>query len=423
MKTFLLIIKILRWFVAVLFLFVSFGLLLEESIGASVVSLILAIFSIPFTGDFIVNKIFQINFDGTNKILKAINYSEPHTILSTYQQNVLLLKKPLSAKQKIKLGKKIYYKTLCCTMADYHLTSNKINTLNEIKNYFNLSDHQIFIEKNKISEKTLRNLIQKCYNDNKLTDDENQQIIYLATFFQFPLDKTEAIKDKIAFSLFNKILDEKTSGKCLSPVKETELKQTIRDLKIDHHHIKKFISQRKINHLKHAKLLWNLDHGIFPIIYNPSIIMNREEECYLNINATLIENKVVHTGYSRSSSSVSFRIVKGVNARVGGGRYRPVKENVTKIYPGNLFLTNSRIIFNAGGKSFQIPFNKLISYEIGRMNLEFIVQNKSYLLRLNRIGNEILSFGLPSAMRQYRDSNDKIKEQALREISINENFI
>ncbi|MEC5172955.1 hypothetical protein [Chryseobacterium nepalense] len=422
MKTFLLILKILRWFLGILFLLIALGLLIEQEIGASTIVLIMAVFIIPLSAQFIVNKLYP-SFDRTNRILRSINYSEYNTILSTYQQNVLLLKKPLSEKKNMKCGIKIYHYTLSSIISNFHINALEVNILNDIKNYFNLSDQQIYTEKNKLAEKTLKSLIQKCYDDNRLTDAENQQIISLSTFLQFPRDRTEAIKNKVAFSLFNKILDEKISAEYLSPIKETELKQIIRDLKIDQYNIKTFISERKIRKLKLAKLLWNLDHGIFPIIYNPPILLNRDEVCYININATLIENKIVHTGYSRSSSSVSFRIAKGVNARVGGGRYRPVKENVRQIYPGNLFLTSSRLIFNAGGKSFQIPFNKLISYERQGSNFEFIVQNKNYLLRLNHIDHEILSIGIRSATRQFKDSNDQIKAKAMREISTNEILI
>ncbi|WP_144281337.1 PH domain-containing protein [Chryseobacterium echinoideorum] len=423
MKTLLLILEILRWIFGTLLLFVFFGLLIEQSFVSSVIVLIMALLLVPLTGNFVGTKMLKINIDGTNKILQNINYSNPDTILSVYKQNLTEYKKQLSDKQKTKLGRKIYYNTLCAAVLDFNITQDEISKLNEIKSFFNLSDQQIFLEKNKISEKTIKNLIQKCYNDNVLTDSENQQIIKISTFLQFPPDKIEVIKNKIAFSLFNKILEEKISDKRLSPIKETELKQAVRNLKIDHQNIKNFISERKIKSLQHAKLLWNLDHGIFPVLYNPPIALSKDEQCFLSINANLIENKLVHKGYSRRSSSVSFRVMKGVNARVGGGSYKPVKENVTHIYSGTLFLTNSRIVFNAGAKSFQIPFYKLISHDLQGGSFEFVVQNKNYLLRLNRNEAEIFSIGLSSSLRQYRNANDHIMVQAMREKSMNEIFI
>ncbi|KFE98359.1 hypothetical protein IX39_13010 [Chryseobacterium formosense] len=423
MKNFLLIIKILRWIFGVLFLFISLGLLIEQSFTASIVMIVLTTFLIPLTGDFIFQKIIKIDFDGTNKILQTINYSDLDNILPIYQQNIQNHKKTISDKQKIKLGRKIYYNTLCTSISDFILNDNEISKLNDIKIYFNLSDQQIFLEKNRISERTVKGLIDKCYADQTLTDSENQQITYISTFLQFPLDQTEIIKNKIAFSIFNKILEEKISDNRLSPVKETELKQITRNLKIDNQNIKNFISERKIKNLQHAKLLWNLDHGIFPVVYNPPINLSKGEQCYLNIHANLVENKIVHRGYSTTSTGVSFRVMKGVNARVGGGRSRPIKENVTQIHPGTLFLTNLRIVFNAGGKSFQIPFLKLISHDIRGGSIEFIVQNKSYFLRLNLNEAEIMSLGLLSSIRQYRDSYDSLKIQAMNEKSMNEVFI
>lgn len=423
MKTFLLILEILRWVFGTLFLFVFFGLLIEQSFIPSIIVLIMALLIIPLTGNFIVTKILKINIDGTNKVLRNINYLSLDTILSVYKQNLTEYNKQLSDKQKTKLGKKIYYNTLCAAVLDFNITQDEISKLDEIKHFFNLSDQQIFLEKNKISEKTIKNFVQKCYEDNVLTDSENQQIINISTFLQFPADKIEIIKNKVAFPLFNKILEEKICDKRLSPMKETELKQVLRNLKIDHQDIKNFISERKMKSLQHAKLLWNLDHGIFPVLYNPPIALSKDEQCFLSINANLIEKKLVHKGYSRRSSSVSFRVMKGVNARVGGGSYKPVKENVTHIYSGTLFLTNSRVVFNAGAKSFQIPFYKLISHDAQGGSFEFVVQNKNYLLRLNRNEAEILSLGLSSSLRQYRNTNDHIKAQAMREKSMNEIFI
>lgn len=423
MKTLLLVVKILRWSFGIIFLLISLGLLIEQSFMASSVMLVLAVFLVPLTCTFIISKVAAIDIDGTNKLLRTIDYSNLQTILPVYQQNVISRQKQVSNKQKNKAGRKIYYNTLCKAVSDFHLTQNEIQALNGIKLYFNLSDEQISFEKKKLAEKTVNALIQKCYQNNILTDAEHQQIMTIASFLQFPLHQTEAMKQKIAVSLFNKILNEKTSDSRLSPTKETQLVQTTRDLKIDHQNIKTLISDKKIKQLERSKLLWNLDHGIFPVLYNPPIILLRDEIGYLQFSATLIENKLVHAGYSRSSSSVSFKITKGVSARVGGGRYRPVKKQVRETYPGTLFLTSSRIIFNAGGKSFQIPFYKLISHEFQWGNFELIIQNKSYALNLTKNEAEVLATALSSSVRQYGKMNDHIKVQAMREISMNESFI
>lgn len=423
MKTLLLVVKILRWSFGIIFLLISLGLLIEQYFMASSVMFVLAVFLIPLTCTFIISKVAAIDIDGTNKLLRTIDYSNLQTILPVYQQNVISRQKQVNNKQKIKAGRKIYYNTLCKAVSDFHLTQNETLTLHGIKLYFNLSDEHIFFEKKKLAEKTVNALIQKCYQNNILTDAEHQQIMTIASFLQFPLHQTEAMKQKIAVSLFNKILNEKTSDSRLSPTKETQLVQTTRDLKIDHHNIKTFISDKKIKQLERSKLLWNLDHGIFPVLYNPPIILLKDEIGYLQFSATLIENKLVHAGYSRSSSSVSFKITKGVSARVGGGRYRPVKKQVRETYPGTLFLTSSRIIFNAGGKSFQIPFYKLISHEFQWGNFELIIQNKSYALNLTKNEAEVLATALSSSVRQYGKMNDHIKVQAMREISMNESFI
>ena len=99
MKTFFIILKVVRWMLGAVFLFASLGLLIEQSFWASGILLLLTIFLVPLTGDYIVRKIMKTNLSGTHKVLRSINYSELHTILPTYQQNVLNYKKVINDKQ------------------------------------------------------------------------------------------------------------------------------------------------------------------------------------------------------------------------------------------------------------------------------------------------------------------------------------
>ncbi|MEF9480327.1 hypothetical protein OWR28_23915 [Chryseobacterium sp. 1B4] len=65
----------------------------------------------------------------------------------------------------------------------------------------------------------------------------------------------------------------------------------------------------------------------------------------------------------------------------------------------------------------------MISHNARGGSLELTVQNKSYSLRVSYKEAEIFVLALSSSLRQYRNANDHVKIQAIREISMNENFI
>lgn len=422
MKIILFLLKVVRWALGILFSLVVFGLLLEKEFLLAFIFLIISLLLIPPILNFLFKKL-NLDFNGFEKLINSINYSDTNAIVPFCEYSLSQRKKPFTDKQKRRIGKRIYSNALKNACKDFYISDDEIEGLNKIGNYFNLSKQDISEEKRKISEKILLKMIEKKYEDKLLTDSENYEIMNLANFLEFPINRVEEIKNKIALSIFNLALDEKISDRYLSPTEETELLQLIKKLAIDEQDLQSVLPNKKLKSLAYAKLLWNLENGIFTPLYRHPINLTRGESCYLGFNGTLLESKIVTKGYSHSSSSVSIKITKGVRYRVGSGRSTPIKQEVAIRNSGNLFLTSSRIVFTGGNKSFQIPFTKLLTYDVYRDGIDFIMERKNYLVQLEKSEVEIFAVGLCSAMRQFQNGNDETKLLAMKEIENNQTFI
>ena len=82
-------------------------------------------------------------------------------------------------------------------------------------------------------------------------------------------------------------------------------------------------------------------------------------------NASLVEVKRAPGHFQAGTSSVRFRVMKGVSVGVGGarGRYVPGPESPTPIDIGDVFITSTRVQFMGSRQSREWSFAKLIGLQ------------------------------------------------------------
>lgn len=434
MKVIFIIISVIRWIFGLFFILISIaGLFLGDYLPAIIV-LIIGLLLVPP----VINNVFNrnaassggtlgflqnLNLNGSSKLINSLNFNDKLNLLPAINNQIANSKRPINDLQKYNIGKKVYERALQIALLDLHLSEKEKQHLDDIILNFNLSITDIFNIKKSFSEKTVQNLIQKSYDDKILTENEKEEIFNLAKYLNLPTDKVENIRMKVASSLLRTALNEKLSDKRLSPSEETELNQILNNLQIEKDLIRSIIPKKSLDELAYAKLLWNLDNGIFYSIPNAPITLRELEECYLGFSSQLMERKIVHRGYSSTSQSVSIRIAKGVRYRVGSGRSVPIKEEITIKHPGNLFLTNLRIVFSSGAKSFEIPFTKLLTFNVYNDGIEFILNNKNFLIQMKNKEVELFAVGMSSAIRNFIEKDNEILNSAIEEIQENEKFI
>ncbi len=423
--------KSLRWVFGIFLLIFSIGGFASGNFIFAIIILLISILITPYTSN-CVFKLFSgesslsnLRFlpNESNKFIKSLDFNDEN-IIQSIENHFLSTKKPISDKRKSNIGKKIIFNNLKFFLSDLHLSKKEKLRLQEITEYFNLSKKEISDIKRKLNKKSIERLVTKSYNDKILTDEEQEEIVSLAEYLELSKDNIEKIKKKVALSLLKVAFNDKLSDKRITPTEESELTKLLRDLKISKEQLSEIVPKKSLKQFAYAKLLWSLDNGVFYPIPNPSITLRKKEECYLSFPAKLLEYKTIHKGYSYSSSSISIPITKGVRYRTGGGRAKPIKEQVKIKHIGSLFLTNLRIVFStSGNKSFQIPFTKLISFNVYRDGLEFILERRSHLIYLSSKNVEMFSVGLTSSIRNFLNSDNEILKNALSEIEENDNFI
>lgn len=321
------------------------------------------------------------------------------------------------------IGESLFLIKLEEVISDLDITEKEKLQLQEIATIFQLSENQIKSLKDSLNKKAVEKLINKVYDDKILTDNEMSFIIDFGKFLNFEPKLVEQIRTNLAYSIFKTAVNKKLIDKKLSPHEETELSQTLRDLKLDDDTIKSLMPQKGVKDLAYAKLLWQLEKGIFMAIPNVSVVLKKGEECYLVFSAKLLEQKVVSKGYKHGGHGVSFRVAKGIRYSVGSGRSIPVKETITIKHQGELYLTNSRIIFSADKHSFNISFNKLLSFDVYCEGISFIIDNWSYILEMDNEAKELFALGLASSIRNYFNDENEILIDAKKEIKENETLI
>jgi|JI10StandDraft_1071094.scaffolds.fasta_scaffold216687_2 transcriptional regulator CtsR len=322
------------------------------------------------------------------------------------------------------IGQSLYLKKLEQVISDLDITEQEKSQLDEIVATFSLDDKYIKSAKQSLNESAVKKLVQKQYEDKVLTDEEKSFIVDFATYLALDNATLEKIRANIASSLFKAAMNEKLKDKRLSPREETELTQTLKDLQIDDATAKSMMPKNSLQDLAFAKLLWQLDNGVFTLIENAPINLKKYEECYLSFSGKLLEHKVVTKGYSTGSQGMSFRVAKGVSYRVGAARSVPIKEQVTLKHSGVLYLTSERVIFASTGKnSFTIKFDKLLTFQVFSDGIGFVIEGWTYLVELSSQQIEMFATGLTSSLRNYLDEENDTRQKAQKEIDGNETFV
>lgn len=158
------------------------------------------------------------------------------------------------------------------------------------------------------------------------------------------------------------------------------------------------LSNKNQKDLAYYKLLWEIENGNLPEVLAP-IILQKNEMAHFVTNANLLETKEKITGYTSSSHGVSIRIARGLSYRVGQAKSKPIRQEVTIKHPGQLILTNKRLVFSAQKKGFVAPFNNLVSFDPYSDGMGFQKNNAYYLMQFNN--SELFAMVLSSATKKF----------------------
>lgn len=339
--------------------------------------------------------------------------------------------KQFTPKQSYPIGERIYFDKLSRALTDLKITEQTKKELADIKSFFSLADSDVKEIKADLSQTAVTKLVADKFKDSIFTAEEKEGVYSFAQFLELNQATVNSIVQKTALTSFQSALTSATQDKKLSPKEETQLEQLLKNLQLGDDIEKIGLSKSKMNDLIFFKLLWQAENGILAPYPNPPIGLQKTEECYYAFSATLLEKSTVTTGYEHIGHGFSIPITKNIRYRAGHGYSVPMKKTVVTKYPGHIFLTDRRIIFDGGEGSFTVPFTKLISFHPYSDGIEFVISNWVYSVMFTpassplKVNQQIDLFcsGLTSCIRYNSNPDDPIYQQALKEVKENDQLI
>lgn len=306
--------------------------------------------------------------------------------------------RPLSQNQLKALGEKVYSYYLKNFLEDLNLNTEELKKLKEIESYFKLTSEDLQRAKSRYSQKAIDKLSKLKYSDKIITKQENEIILQLAELLSLDKNEVKRINNSNALKIYNQSIHEILSDKRVSQAEEKELQKLMVSLGLNQQEIT--LSNRTSKELSYYKLLWEIENGILPEVASP-IVLQKNEIAHFATNADLLETKERVTGYTASSHGVSIRVAKGLSYRVGQAKSKPIKQEVTIKYHGQLIITNKRLVFSASKKGFVAPYNSLVSFEPYSNGIGFQKNNSYYLMQFDN--SELFAMVLTSATRKYME--------------------
>ena len=144
-----------------------------------------------------------------------------------------------------------------------------------------------------------------------------------------------------------------------------------------------FLSEEQIQRLEQKIEL--------PVVNTPVFLHNNEVAVYYS-QATRQETKNRVVGRTSNYGGGSVRIAKGLSVHTGGGTSRPIYGDVSTQYPGELVITNERVIFICNQKAFEIAHNNITAATIYQDGFSFQSKSTSYVLLIPRPDLAVIAF-------------------------------
>lgn len=110
-----------------------------------------------------------------------------------------------------------------------------------------------------------------------------------------------------------------------------------------------------------------------------SLVLEPREKCHYQAAGTRLITTRRVTRYEGGSRGVSVRVAKGLTLRGGSSRGRPIREDVTDRYPGEIAITNKRIAF-LGSRGFEFKLEQITAIDYYADAIAFQVRSSRYVI-------------------------------------------
>lgn len=309
-----------------------------------------------------------------------------------------LIKQTLFQRMFNKLPKRNYLIELENKLSE---NEDKISTINKnevevLKQKYKISNKDFKTEREMLLDK----LISRCLWDNRLSDDEKNQLNCLCNLLELPVEylnnkileegkliyrnkvkcviednrveeseKEDLENIKNEFSINDDIGDDIYGSECQQKI-QSYVDEIIKKRRMSPEEDKKLqemISELDIkvsfngNGLDTLKEYWQVENGELKELESP-INIQKSEKLYFKQKINWYEERKQITYVSYSGLTSNIRICKGLNLRAGAVAPSRHTEDVMKLIDsGEVFFTNKRIIFMGEHGNKNIPYSKVLA--------------------------------------------------------------
>ena len=199
-----------------------------------------------------------------------------------------------------------------------------------------------------------RKKVHAVISDDKIENSEKAELDNLAKEFNIPEEESLQILSDEVTSKIQSYVNSLLAERRISPDEEKKLNEMISGM-----HVKAEISGDGISRFRR---FWDIENAeLNPI--ESSINISKNEKLYFTAQVEWFEERTRITSVTYSGISTKFKICKGVYLRAGSiAPSRDTEQYLKLIDSGEVYFTDKRLIFVGQHGNKTIPFSKILSF-------------------------------------------------------------
>lgn len=235
---------------------------------------------------------------------------------------------------------------------DKRLSDNEKKQLEHLNDLLELDRNLLRKQIREEGQAIYRDKVKSVIFDDKITGAEQEELDSLQKEFDLSDYDTGRIRSSEVNDKIQNYVDELISQRRVSPDEEKRLNDMITDM----HANVSFLSDE----LEKFKNFWKIENGELEPMPSP-VALQKNETLYYSARIKWYEERSRTTYVSYSGLTYRFRITKGLSLRVGGiAPSRQTEQYMKLIDSGTAYFTNKRIIFVGEHANKTISLSKIL---------------------------------------------------------------
>lgn len=224
----------------------------------------------------------------------------------------------------------------------------------KLQNILGISEGDFEKEYKPLAIKMFKKQVAKTLNrTKKYQDEEGKEFDQLTKQLNLTASEADQVVNEVRTAIVEEFSAKIIADLRVSPEETETFERLCKDLHVT-------IDRESREALEKLQLLWNIENGDLPV-YEPGIILQKNELCHYKANVDLYENRKVAAGVKYAGPTYRLKIAKGFYYRLGDiSTQRVSKDVMTLIDSGTLHITNKRIIFNGSKQNKTIRYNQIV---------------------------------------------------------------